>query len=78
MISDINALKYKKVSLKVSGEALMGDKQLGHEYDVIKKITSDIKDVIDLGVEVAFVVGGGNIYRGINAALVGMYQASAD
>ncbi|MFV0250602.1 MAG: UMP kinase [Rickettsia aeschlimannii] len=78
MISDINALKYKKVLLKVSGEALMGDKQFGHKYDVIKKIAGDIKEVINLGVEVAIVVGGGNIYRGINAALVGMDRASGD
>lgn len=78
MTSNINALKYKKVLLKVSGEALMGDKQFGHEYDIIKKIAGDIKEVIDLGVEVAIVVGGGNIYRGINAALVGMDRASAD
>ncbi|MGX6959741.1 MAG: UMP kinase [Rickettsia endosymbiont of Pentastiridius leporinus] len=78
MISDINALKYKRVLLKVSGEALMGDKQFGHEYSVIKQIAEDIKEVIDLGVEVAIVVGGGNIYRGINASLVGMDRASAD
>lgn len=74
----LNNLKYKRVLLKVSGEALMGDKQFGHEYSVIKKIVGDIKEVIDLGVEVAIVVGGGNIYRGINAALVGMDRASAD
>ncbi|HJD65326.1 MAG TPA: UMP kinase [Rickettsia endosymbiont of Diachasma alloeum] len=71
-------LKYKRVLLKVSGEALMGDKQFGHDYDTIKKIAGDIKELIDLGIEVAIVVGGGNIYRGINAALVGMDRASAD
>jgi uridylate kinase len=74
----MTSIKYKRVLLKVSGEALMGEKQFGHEYEVIRKIAKDIKEVIDLGVEVCIVVGGGNIYRGINAALVGMDRASAD
>ncbi|WP_253308462.1 UMP kinase [Rickettsia endosymbiont of Orchestes rusci] len=74
----MTSLKYKRVLLKVSGEALMGEKQFGHEYSVIRKIAEDIKEVIDLGVEVCIVVGGGNIYRGINAAFVGMERASAD
>lgn len=74
----MHVLNHKRVLLKVSGEALMGNRQFGHEYEVIKKIAEDIKSVLELGVEVAIVVGGGNIYRGINAALVGMDRASAD
>lgn len=71
-------LKYKRVLLKVSGEALMGNKQFGHDYDTIKRIAEDIKEVLDLGAEVCIVVGGGNIYRGIDASLLGMERAAAD
>lgn len=74
----MSVLKYKRVLLKVSGEAFMGDRQFGHEYDTIKSIAEDIKEVIDLGIEVCIVVGGGNIYRGADAAMVGMERASGD
>lgn len=74
----MSSLKYKRVLLKVSGEAFMGDRQFGHEYDTIRSIAEDIKEVIDLGVEVCIVVGGGNIYRGADAAMVGMERASGD
>lgn len=74
----MSSLKYKRVLLKVSGEALMGQKKFGHDYETIKAIAEDIKQVIDLGVEVCVVVGGGNIYRGIDASLLGMERASAD
>ncbi|MCC8416351.1 MAG: UMP kinase [Rickettsia endosymbiont of Gnoriste bilineata] len=70
-------LKYKRVLLKVSGEALMGDKQFGHEYSVILRIAEDIKEAIDLGVQVCVVVGGGNIYRGTNSAF-GIERAAGD
>jgi uridylate kinase len=69
--------KYKKVLLKVSGETLMGDKQYGHEYSVIKRIAEDIKEVLDLGVQVCVVVGGGNIYRGTDVQF-GMERAAGD
>ncbi|MGV2433460.1 MAG UNVERIFIED_CONTAM: UMP kinase [Rickettsiaceae bacterium] len=70
--------EYKSVLLKVSGEALMGDKQFGHDYDVIKRIAEDIKEVHDMGIEVCVVVGGGNIFRGNQAAALGMERAAAD
>ncbi len=70
--------KYKCVLLKVSGEALMGDKQFGHDYETIKRIAQDIKEVLDLGVQVCVVVGGGNIFRGMAASTLGMERAAAD
>lgn len=69
---------YKCVLLKVSGEALMGDKQFGHDYDTIKRIAEDIKEVHDMGLQIAVVVGGGNIFRGNQAANLGMERAAAD
>lgn len=72
------SINYKRVLLKVSGEALIGNKQFGHDYDTIKRIAQDIKEVIDYGVEVCIVVGGGNIYRGLDASLLGMERAAAD
>jgi uridylate kinase len=72
------SFKYKRVLLKISGEALMGNKQFGHDYETIKRIAEDIKEVKDLGVEVCIVVGGGNIYRGIDASLLGIERAAAD
>lgn len=69
---------YKCVLLKVSGEALMGDKQYGHDYDTIKSIAEDIKEVHDMGLQVAVVVGGGNIFRGKQAESLGMERAAAD
>lgn len=71
-------LKYKRVLLKMSGEALMGDKGFGHDYETLKRFAADIKEVKDLGVEVSVVVGGGNIYRGADAANMGMERAAAD
>jgi uridylate kinase len=71
-------IKYKRVLLKVSGEALMGDKSFGQDFDTIKRIAEDIKEVVDYGVQVCVVVGGGNIYRGIQGANIGMDRASSD
>jgi len=70
--------KYKCVLLKVSGEALMGDKNFGHDYDTLKRIAQDIKEVRDMGVEVCVVVGGGNIFRGASASNLGMERTAAD
>jgi uridylate kinase len=56
----------------------MGDRGFGHDYATLKRISEDIKEVVDLGAEVAIVVGGGNIYRGIDASLLGMERAAAD
>lgn len=71
-------LKYKRVLLKVSGEALMGDLKFGHDRSTIDRICHDILMVHKMDVELALVVGGGNIYRGVSAAAVGMERASAD
>lgn len=70
--------KYKRVLIKVSGEALMGAKQYGHDYDTLTRIAEDIKEAQALGVQICVVVGGGNIYRGIDASLKGMDRASSD
>lgn len=72
------APRFKRVMFKISGEALMGKKGYGQDLEVIKRICADVKEVVDLGVEVCVVVGGGNIFRGMNAAEAGMERASAD
>ncbi|MDX5359687.1 MAG: UMP kinase [Alphaproteobacteria bacterium] len=69
---------YGRVLLKVSGEALMGDKAYGLDHDTVERIAADIRAVRDLGVEVCLVIGGGNIFRGLSAAAQGMERASAD
>jgi len=69
---------YKRVLLKLSGEALMGDKGYGQDLQTIQRICADVKQMADIGVEVCIVVGGGNIFRGISGAAQGMERASAD
>ena len=69
---------YKRVLLKVSGEALMGDGEYGHDLATIDRICGGIRDVYEMGTQISLVVGGGNIYRGVSAAAVGMERASAD
>jgi uridylate kinase len=69
---------YQRVLIKVSGEALMGNKQYGQDDDIINRICGDIKQAMDMGVQVCLVVGGGNIYRGMSAAARGMERSSAD
>ncbi len=71
-------MQYKRVLLKVSGESLMGEKQFGHSYDFIKQLACDVKEVLDLGCRVCIVVGGGNIYRGIDASGLHMDRVSGD
>ena len=72
-------LKYKRVLLKLSGEALMGNQGFGIDPEMINNIAKEIKNVVSLGVELAIVVGGGNIFRGVqNSAKLGMDQASGD
>lgn len=71
-------LKYKRVLLKLSGEALMGSQKFGHDLATIDRICKEIKSVNEMGAEVCLVVGGGNIYRGMSAAAIGMERASAD
>jgi uridylate kinase len=71
--------KYKRVLLKLSGEALMGEnKNFGFDTDVISQYAKDIKELTDLGVQVAIVIGGGNIYRGMNEADTGIERAHGD
>jgi uridylate kinase len=74
----VNNIEYKRVLLKVSGEALMGDKGYGHDFETLKRIAEDVKEVVDIGIQVCIVVGGGNIYRGVNASAMGMERAAAD
>jgi uridylate kinase len=70
--------KYKRILLKLSGESLMGDKNFGLDSNVISQYAQDIKLVIELGVQVAIVIGGGNIYRGMNEAETGIERAQGD
>ena len=70
--------RYKRILLKLSGEALMGDQSFGISPDVIKYVAEEVQSVFDLGVQVAIVVGGGNIFRGIAASTYGMDRVSAD
>jgi uridylate kinase len=69
---------YKRILLKLSGEALMGNQGFGIDPDMIKYVADEIRSVIDIGVQVALVVGGGNIFRGIAASSFGMDRTSAD
>jgi uridylate kinase len=69
---------YRRVLLKLSGEALAGGQGYGIDPDVINGIASEIKEVVALGVQVAVVIGGGNIFRGVAAASKGMDRSSAD
>jgi uridylate kinase len=70
--------KYKRVLLKLSGESLMGDKSFGLDAGVIAQYAQDIKSITELGVQVAVVIGGGNIYRGMNEAETGIERAHGD
>ena len=75
----VTELKYKRVLLKISGEALMGNQGFGIDPLVMKEVAEQIKSVHELGAELAIVVGGGNIFRGVqNCTKLGMPQASAD
>jgi uridylate kinase len=69
---------YKRILLKLSGEALMGSQGHGIDLTVIDKIASEIKEICEQGVQIAIVIGGGNIFRGLSAAAKGMERASAD
>ncbi|MEI7574240.1 MAG: UMP kinase [Methylotenera sp.] len=69
---------YKRILLKLSGEALMGDDAYGINRATISRIVSEVKEVVDLGVQVAVVIGGGNIFRGVAPAAEGMDRATAD
>ena len=70
--------KYKRVLLKLSGESLMGDKNFGLDPGVLSQYSLDIKSITELNVQVAIVIGGGNIYRGMNEAETGIERAHGD
>ena len=74
----MNKLKYKRVLLKLSGEALMGKDAFGVNPETISKIVSEIMLMVDSGVELAIVIGGGNIFRGVALGSKGMDRATAD
>lgn len=70
--------QYRRVVLKLSGEALSGDKGYGIEHAILKKIAQEVKEIYEKGVQVAIVVGGGNIWRGVAGSTKGMDRATAD
>ena len=74
----MSAPAYKRILLKLSGEALMGDDSYGINRTTIFRIVNEVKEVVDLGVQVGVVIGGGNIFRGVAPAAEGMDRATAD
>lgn len=71
-------MQYKRVLLKLSGESLMGNKQFGIDADMVMQYAGEIKEAVDAGVEVAIVIGGGNIFRGIQATANGIDRVQGD
>ncbi len=72
------ALKYKRILLKLSGESLMGDQQYGIQAEMLHHYADQIKGLIDVGVQVAVVIGGGNIFRGLQASKSGIERVQGD
>jgi uridylate kinase len=70
--------RYRRILLKLSGEALMGDESFGIDSNVLKTVASEVRNVQKLGVEIAIVIGGGNIFRGLNASEYGIGRVPAD
>ena len=77
-MTDATAPKFKRILLKLSGEALMGSDAYGINRQTISEIVAEVKSVVDLGVQVGVVIGGGNIFRGMAGAAKGMDRAQAD
>jgi uridylate kinase len=75
---NLHGIKFKRVLLKLSGEALQGDLGFGIDPKVLNALSKEIKEVHGLGVEIAIVIGGGNIFRGVAASTLGMDRAAAD
>jgi len=71
-------MKFKRILLKLSGEALMGNRNYGIDPERLAEYAHDIKDIVDKGIEVAIVIGGGNIFRGVAGASVGMDRVQGD
>ena len=74
----MNQPKYKRVIVKLSGEALAGDFGYGLNQEILNSIAHQVSEIVDIGVEVAIVVGGGNIWRGVAGSSRGMDRATAD
>ncbi|UZP67307.1 UMP kinase [Desulfovibrio mangrovi] len=74
----MSELRFKRVLLKLSGEALAGDEKFGIDPATVSKICREIAEVADMGIEVALVIGGGNIFRGLSSSAKGMDRSSAD
>ena len=72
------SLKYKRILLKLSGEALMGELSYGIDPNFMNTLSKEIKEVYDLGVQISIVIGGGNIFRGVQGTAIGMDRATAD
>jgi len=72
------SIKYKRILLKLSGESLMGDQKFGIQAEMIKHYAEQIKELVDIGIEVAVVIGGGNIFRGLNAHESGIERVQGD
>lgn len=80
MVTEMTAskIKYKRILLKLSGEALAGDQKFGINTDILAKMAEDIREAVQMGVEIGIVIGGGNIFRGVAASAKGMDRASSD
>jgi uridylate kinase len=72
------SLKYRRILLKISGEVLMGDQGFGIDMSTVKAVAEEVAEVASLGVELCLVIGGGNIFRGLSKAAIGMERSSAD
>jgi len=73
-----SAMQYKRILLKLSGEALMGNRQYGIDPDRLQEYAQEIKEIVQMGVQVAIVIGGGNIFRGVAGASRGMDRVQGD
>ena len=71
-------MKYKRVLLKIGGEAMMGDRPYGIDYEAVLKVGRQLKEVHEMGLQIAVVIGGGNIFRGLSASKNGFERATAD
>ncbi|MCG6971071.1 MAG: UMP kinase [Gammaproteobacteria bacterium] len=69
---------YKRILLKLSGEALMGNAEFGIDPAIIERVATEVRELVDTGIEVAIVIGGGNIFRGVNLSASGMDRATGD
>jgi uridylate kinase len=78
MNNDTSSLAYRRVLLKISGEALMGEQNYGIDVNVARSVAEELKAINQLGVQVAVVVGGGNIFRGVSKSAGNMDRSSAD